>query len=77
MEVFDTKNLVKRRKVTAIYEERLMCDQCGTEMRATGIERLTMPTQVEYICPKCHKQMWVHGDLHFPRLAYEYEEENT
>ena len=36
-----------------VFEERLYCDQCGTEMQHGGLVLCSYPPQHPYICPSC------------------------
>ncbi len=64
--------MVKKRKIIGMHEERLVCDECGTEMRCNEV-LLSCPAQYVYYCPKCHKREVYQEKYH--RVVYEYEEE--
>ena len=36
-----------------VFEERLYCDKCGTEMKHSGLVLCSYPPQHPYICPSC------------------------
>lgn len=64
--------MVKGRKIISMCEERLICDECGTEMKCTEVLMSSLPQYV-YCCPKCHKHEVCRD--RYPRTAYTYEEE--
>ena len=45
--------MVKEMEVK-VFEERLYCDKCETEMQATGAVLCSYPPQYEHYCPKCN-----------------------
>jgi Zn finger protein HypA/HybF involved in hydrogenase expression len=48
--------MVKEKEVK-VFEERLYCDKCETEMRHMGAVMYTNPPLYEYYCPKCHNKL--------------------
>lgn len=44
--------MIKEEKM-AVYQERLYCDKCGTEMYFSGEVLLSFPPKFPYVCPKC------------------------
>lgn len=68
--------MVTRRRVTGIYQERLMCDDCGEEVIFSGRTYMTCPAKHVYICQKCKKEI-VQVEPLYPRLTYEFEGDNN
>ena len=44
--------MIKEDKVE-VFQQRLYCDKCGTEMEFTGMALPTYPMQYPHKCPKC------------------------
>lgn len=37
----------------SVFEIRLYCDECGSEMESDGTMLCSNPAQYPYVCPKC------------------------
>lgn len=52
-----------------VYQDRLYCPACETEMKFTGAVLLSNPAQYEHKCPKCEKRLNVSKS--YPCIRYE------
>ena len=59
--------MIKEEKMT-VYQERLYCDKCGTEMYFSGEVLLSYPPQFPHICPKCGFKITTKEQ--YPKLKY-------
>lgn len=59
--------MIKEEKM-AVYQERLYCDKCGTEMCFSGGVLLTNPLQFPHVCPKCGFKITT--EEQYPKLKY-------
>ena len=60
--------MIKKRYLVP-FEERLYCDDCGTEMQLSNKAIMADPPQYEHFCPKCGKSVIM--DEVFPNIKYE------
>ena len=60
--------MIKKRYLVP-FEERLFCDNCGSEMQFSGKILMTQPEKYEYLCPKCNK-VFV-SEEKYPNIKYE------
>ena len=65
--------MLKRREVKT-YQVELICDECGTPMKFTGIVYTSYPGQYEHRCPKCGNVKC--PECSYPRIEYECVEED-
>lgn len=73
MDIKDLPSGVVARKITAIYELDLRCENCGGKMSCEEI-LTTYPPQYSYTCKKCGGTKVT--PMSYPRLVYEYEGDN-
>lgn len=66
--------MIIKREVKKIYECRLYCDKCNTELNRDPIVLSSFPEQYSYTCPTCGKITLSHN--FYPKLEYEFEEED-
>ena len=59
--------MIKEEKL-AVYQERLYCDKCGTEMYFSGEVLLSYPPQFPHVCPKCG--FMITTKEQYPKLKY-------
>lgn len=45
--------MIKKAKVTAIYQINMYCDDCGTRMEKDNLLLPSYPPQFQYRCPNC------------------------
>ena len=67
--------MIKKRWVKSIYVKELYCDDCGSKMEATGVALLSLPPQIEFMCPTCKKVDYVWETEGIGQLHYEYDNE--
>ena len=62
--------MIKEDKVE-VFQQRLYCDKCGTEMKFTGMALTTYPMQYPHKCPICgyrENAHCVYPDVVFRRI---------
>lgn len=59
--------IIKKYKIP--IELHYYCDDCKTEVEATGRVLLLNPQQYVHICPKCNKEYYL--DNVYPCIVYE------
>lgn len=59
--------MVKEREVK-VFEVRLYCDKCETEMQPTGAVLCSYPPQYEHYCPKCNYRL--NTSKSYPSVKY-------
>ena len=56
-------------KEVKVYQDRLYCNECGEEMKPTGMALATYPKKYPHICSKCGKR--VNMPKIYPTIRYE------
>lgn len=51
-----------------VFEERLYCDKCGTEMEHTGMVLCSYPKRYPYECPSCG--WYTTSKIKYPNISY-------
>ena len=59
--------MIKQTEVK-VFKEKLICDDCGEEMKSTGVVLMTYPVQYPHVC-LCGKKTTLSEK--YPRIAYE------
>lgn len=60
--------MIKSKEVK-VYQDKLYCDKCGTEMEFTGMALTSYPMQYPHMCPKCDYRETHH--VVYPTIRYE------
>ena len=60
--------MIKSKEVK-VYQDKLYCDKCGTEMKFTGMALATYPMRYPHMCPKCDYRE-THNVV-YPTIRYE------
>lgn len=60
--------MIKSKEVK-VYQDKLYCDKCGTEMEFTGMALTSYPMQYPHMCPKCDYRETRH--VVYPTIRYE------
>ena len=66
--------MIIKREVKKIYECRLYCDKCNTELDRDPVVLSTYPEQYSYTCPTCGKITLSFNS--YPKLEYELDDED-
>ncbi len=59
--------MIKSKEVK-VYQDKLYCDECGEEMKFTGMGLASYPMQYPHKCSKCDNRM-IMLDI-YPKIRY-------
>ena len=51
------------------FINRVYCDKCGAEMKASPVVLDSFPPQYQYVCPECGEYLTL--NVYYPRTEYE------
>ena len=64
-----TKEVNIKSKEVKVYRDSLYCEECGEEMKFTGMALASYPLQYPHVCPKCQKRV-IMTEI-YPTIRYE------